>query len=296
MGTDEGDRVVGLLDRPGYDRGRVGKFKSDDGDWFCGFKSGEIDGENGGAGSGSVELLEREFLFRIGESGDRFDRGLEAVKLEMAVWFGEEVKEQGVAFGGDAAPRKIVNEGAGGSAVDGLAVGLEPGADLAQALGAGSGHDAIGIGADVEKVVGIFADEIDEGGDEIIGGFPLVVVFFESPSVIKGGAGFPIAFEATGREEVVARKIVVTLSVSNPTGDETGGLELLDETADASALGFAEGHRRVEPDHADGAVLGEEFAELRKDFLLEVAFGVFGFFVEVPRIPRAIGVMPIEIL
>ena len=188
------------------------------------------------------------------------------MELEKPGRFRKEVKVERIVLGGDATPREFVDKGAGGTAVDSLAVDLEPRSDLAQSLRTRRGDHAIGIGSDVEQVVGVLTNEIDEGGDEIVGRFPSVVVLLETPRVIEGGAGFPIAFESTGREEVVARKIVIAVAVPDPPGHETVGLKLFNEAPDAQGLRGRERHGRVEPDHAYWSILSEKLAELRQHF------------------------------
>ena len=67
-----------------------------------------------------------------------------------------------------------------------------------------------------------------------------------------------------------------------------------DKVDEELAAGGRHEPRRVEPDKTDGAVAGEEFADLRQRFLAQVTVEVFlRIRPEIPVVAGAVGVVPV---
>ena len=84
-------------------------------------------------------------------------------------------------------------EAGGAGAVDGLAVDLEPVADLEQALFHERRDRAVGGGSDIEEEIAAAAYEIDEHADELAGGLVVVDEFgaIEAVEIGHAAALFP---------------------------------------------------------------------------------------------------------
>ncbi len=183
------------------------------------------------------------------------------------------MQEQGAAVIlealGAAAPVELV-EGAGGGAINRLAIFAHPRADGLHPLDAGGGDFAFRRRPEVEQEISALADAIDEGLDEFGGGFPILVIALVAPGLVHGHAGLPIAAgETGGGNELLGGLGIAREITSEPVvGDQSGAQR--DQFGQwAGALG---GHpcRGVPPQDV-GLVTEQDFARLgHGDFTQEV--------------------------
>ena len=84
-----------------------------------------------------------------------------------------------------------------------------------------------------------------------------MVILLESPGVVHGDRGFPIAFDQADADLVVTGRIVISRVVPDASADEAIGLKLVNQGGQLPALLPGDLPRRIEPDEADGSVVGE---------------------------------------
>lgn len=147
----------------------------------------------------------------------------------------------GETSGGDVKDR-------GAGAVDGLAIDLEPLAQLLEAVTPGLRDDALGVGPDVQEMVASLAGDVDEVAEEGLGGFEVGVVVLADPGVVDGHAGLPIAAREALRGDVLLGCFGVAL-VSPSQAVVPDEVRVLVENLD-NLGGTLRGHlpRCVEPD------------------------------------------------
>ena len=98
---------------------------------------------------------------------------------------------------------------------------------------------------------------------------------------------------------VVAFGVVVgDGALADATGDEAIGLDVVDDFFEAGGAFLCHEEGGVEPDETEGAIVGEDFADLGLGFFLEVFVVGAGlvFFVvggEVPGVAHAAGFVPV---
>ena len=211
---------------------------------------------------------------------------------------GHVVKEQveAVVFLRDTAPGKFIGVWCGVGAVDRFAVGFHPFANGEKAIDTGHGHTAVGVRPDVEQVVDAFAGEFNEKVEQCFHAFPVVVIGFVAPGIVEGGGCFPVAFEATGGDLIVAQAAVIPHAIAHATAYEAVGLQAVDEAGEGLALFQGNRDGGVEPYQADRSVLREQLAHLGFGFVFEIIGEVFGRGVKIPVVTRGVGVVPVLIL
>ncbi len=206
------------------------------------------------------------------------------------------MQEQPARLAGHPQAVVLVRERASGGAVDGLPVDGHPAADGAQPLGAGPRDHPLRGGAHVEQVVHALAGQVDQQQDQRVRRFPVVVGALVAPRVIEGGRRLVVGADAPRRDLVVAQAAVVAHVVADAARDQAVGLQLVHEVAQLDRVLAADGVGGVEPDQADGPVLGQQLAELRLDLAFQVGCEVLAAFVEVPVVARPVRVVPVLVL
>ena len=205
-----------------------------------------------------------------------------------------------------AAEERQALEDAGRRAVDGLAVGLQPGAHLPEP-GDELGLDpAVGLGADVEQEIAALADDLDELADELGRAVELRLVAVVAPAVpVHGVAGLPEAGRAVGIADARGRDVVLGraeiaeagLAPPEPVVDEERRLHLEQHLADGEGplllvrvLPLA-----VEPEHGR-VVLRHQLLELvRGEVHVAAEVGALGRPVLLPGpAGQVIGMVPVH--
>ena len=199
----------------------AGEFHSNDRGGGVRFVGGQFDAQ-AGIGGGKFE-----FRTAIEHAGGG-DLAAQAGDIELAVSRPfEDVKEQCATVSaqalGAAAPVEF-EEGAGGGAINRLAIFAHPRTDGLHPLDAGSWDLAFRRGPEVEKEISTLADAIDEGLDEFGGGFPILVVALVAPSLVHGHAGLPIAAGETGGRNELLGGLGITWKIAAEAvvGDQSG--------------------------------------------------------------------------
>ncbi len=153
------------------------------------------------------------------------------------------------------------------------------------------GHDgAIAHGADVEEKVAALRGDFAERVDDLAGRFPGIIRGVVTPALVEGHAGFPGACRGLRGDELLGGLEVA--HCGETVVDEDPGLELADEgfefggaPLDGSALPAA-----IEPDDIDGAVGGEELADLFEHIRAEAVPLLGGGLVRLAEAVGAVGI------
>ncbi len=184
--------------------------------------------------------------------------------------------------------------GAAGT-VDGFSVDFQPGPHFSENRLTGRGDLAVGVGADVEQIVASLANDIYKFETNILGSLPVLIVLLVSPGVVNRGGGLPRARgDDVGDFVVAARLIILQASGAEAAVDEGIGLDTADQLDEARATLGGHQVRRIEPDQADGSVVGEQLAHLWQRLVTQIAVEVLLVIrLEVPVVAGAVRLVPI---
>src|SRR5438105_4248859 len=155
--------------------------------------------------------------------------------------------------------------------VDRLAVLVHPLTDGVEYGDRLRGDGAVGLGADVEKVVAAVVRARDEVADDLLRRLPGVVGALVTPTVVHRHARLPRAPRLGGLDALfgrgeVARELVAVV-------DDDVGLKLEDHLVHALRLPAlrVQGPGHVVPEHVNLAIVGHQLAQVRVDVLDEAA-------------------------
>ena len=120
-----------------------------------------------------------------------------------------------------------------------------------------------------------------------------MVVALIAPGVVDGRRNFPDAWYHLIGDSVVACRAVIAFA-AEPAIDQAIWLKLAHHVGELLGALFGHQSRRVEPDHAERAVLREDLARLRRRLVAQVLIEVLLVVgAEVPGVARAVRLMPI---
>jgi len=205
-----------------------------------------------------------------------------------------------VLAAGVADIRALAVLGQGPGSIYSRPVDLEPFADLAEALLPRIGNEALAVRPEVEQIVAALGGDVDEIVDEGCGTFPVIVRLFESPAVIGGHAAFPVhgrsalaqdlllgGAKVAGRAVVKAHPLHAVTPLADAVVDDDLRLQPADKTVEFGPLGFGPfvDPLSVKPEHADLAIAGEEFAQLR----FHIVITIFG-----KALTGGVGMVPVH--
>ncbi len=157
---------------------------------------------------------------------------------------------------------------AGGGAVDGLAVGVEPAAHRLETLHALGRDAAIRVGADVQQEVAALGGDVDQRAHQVAGGLEVVVGAVVAPVVVHRHAGLPVdAGQALRRDLLLGRagsRREFHPAAPDAVVDDDVGLQGAHEVVEVAAALVVPGALplAVEPEDVDGAVVREQLAHL----------------------------------
>ena len=178
-----------------------------------------------------------------------------------------------------------------GEAIERVGVSAEEVADAAEHLLLVVDDAAGGVGAYVEEEDAAMADgaaEAVELAGDLLVERRTVDPGFVAPGSVEGGWVVPIDVAVGGNVAIVGEGHVVAHGVHDAAVDEARGLEALDEVAKSlTLLGLHESH--VEPEVGDGAIVGEEFGDLRYDVFFELRGDDFEWGVDLVDVFPAVG-------
>src|SRR5262245_61469376 len=188
---------------------------------------------------------------------------------------------------------ELLAEGRRACAVDRFAVDLQPLPHFAQNVLARLRDDAFGGRADVEQVVAALAGDVHQFEYDVGRLLPMVVVALVSPRVVGRRGNFPDAGHYLIWYAIVARRAVIAFAAQPPV-NQAIRLQLAHQLREQLGALFVHQARRVEPDHAERAVLREYLAHLRQRFVSQILIEVFLVVgAEVPCVARAVRLVPI---
>ena len=254
------------------------QFERDHGGGVIGWGGRQLEfGPRAAGGPGDGE----EFSARDDAGGG--DGGLEAGEHQAAMRGPVEDDEvEGVAGGGDVAPRLGVVPRRGAGGIDDLRVAFEPFAGLEEIFRRLRGDTARAVGADVEQVGAAATDGGDEPVEDLFLVLPVLVIPRVGPGIVGGVAGFPEAGEVARGDFHVALAQVVAEAVADAAAEEGAGLGLADEGGEFFGVLLGHVAGGVEPHVVQRAVVRADFLHLRVAFFAEVL---------IERSRRAVGVL-----
>ncbi len=196
--------------------------------------------------------------------------------------------------GRNYSPRKFVRDGARTGTVDCFAVHLEPIADLRKPFDARLRDDTFRGRADVQQIVPVAAADHNELPDQDRRRFPVGIVFLKSPRVVDRYGGFPVTFYLTDADLVIARRVVITQAVADPSRYKAIWLDRMNKIDQLLAVLAADVAWRVEPDQPYRAVVRQQLAHLRLDLFFQVfRKALFALVRKIPVIADRVGLMPV---
>lgn len=179
-------------------------------------------------------------------------------------------------------PRQGLAPGGGVGTVDDLRVAVYPLTGLAERDGGIGMHGAVGAGTDIEHIGAAAGYGGDEGADDVVGGFPLVVELGIAPTYLRHVDSFPTPGTVGEGHLHIAEGGVVAEAVAYAAADEGSGLVAAHDVDEFLRIGGGHIAGGVEPDELDVAVARGEFLHLRHALGAEV-------FVEGDGAARGVG-------
>ncbi len=181
-------------------------------------------------------------------------------------------------------------------AMNGVTVDRQPMAELPQRVLCFIGNHALRVRPDMKQVISTFADDVHEIEGKLLAALPGMITGGISPTIIERPTGFPVAGLNGGGDEIVADRVVVApIALSHTTANDALRLKLMHELFEGR--GAIHGHGAggmVKVGDRDGAIMGEEFAELREGLCKKIAVEHFGRLVgKIPVVADGVRFAPI---